>query len=79
MAAGIVNQMRYTKRGYVDVKLDPVANKSVLEGDEYGSYFYKEGMCIYVIDEKRDYVFNGTTWEPKLTGAEIYIEGDDVK
>lgn len=70
-------QLRYTQKGYLDPKITPVKTLSELLAIK--TNLYSPGMCIYVIDERRDYVFNGTTWEPKLTGAEIYIEGDDVK
>lgn len=70
-------QLRYTQKGYLDSKTSPV--QSIEELNKIKTNLYVPGMSVYVIDEKRDYVFNGTSWEPKSAGADIYISGDDVQ
>ena len=83
MAINYTEQVKYTGKGYLDAKMQPVAAKEDLMSIPRSQRFV--GLTVTVLDDGTgagpvDYWLkdNVSTWVPKVESAGVPISGDDV-
>lgn len=83
MAINYTEQVKYTGKGYLDAKMQPVATKEDLMNIPRSQRFV--GLTVTVLDDgtgsgPADYWLkeNVSTWEPKGDSIAVPISGDDV-
>ena len=83
MAINYTEQIKYTGKGYLDSKMQPVASKDELMSIPRSQRFV--GLTVTVLDDGTgvgpvDYwlIENVTKWEPKGGSSGVPIMGDDA-
>ena len=81
MAVNYANTIKYSGKGYLDEKMNPVANLAALEDKFDAIKELKAGMTVTVLDDgsgvPTDYVYDGSQWIKKVDLSD-YAKLEDI-